>query len=293
MDLRNAIRRARRALREDARLHLVAVSSLMVAFLCLGVALSAVGNLGRVADRVRESARMTIYLKEGASEAAVADLRASLAESHDVRAVEVVTSAEAREQLAATTPSGSTLAQLPADVFPASLEVQLAPGISRDRVDALALRLGRAEVVDDVETYRGFFTKLDALLAAGRTGAGALAILVLICVLAVVGNTIRLAVAGRRDEIEVLKLCGATDGYVRGPFLVEGAAQGLAASVLAAILLIVGWSLVRGTADSTLGALVGLRLELLSPLVLLALVFSGGVAGALGSALALRRYLVV
>jgi len=293
MDLRNAIHRARRALREDGRLHLVAVSSLMVAFLCLGVALSAVGNLSRVADRVRESARMTIYLRDGAGDADVAELRAALAESHEVRSVELVTAAQAREQLAATTPSGGDLAQLPADVFPASIEVQLRPELGADHLDALALRLRRSPAVDDVETYRTFFSRLDSLLAAGRTGAAALALLVLVCVLAVVGNTIRLAVAGRRDEIEVLKLCGATDGFVRAPFLVEGAAQGLAASLLATLLLAIGWSLVRGPADATLGALAGLRLELLSPLVLVALVVSGGVAGALGSALSLRRYLAV
>lgn len=293
MDLQNAIRRARRGLREDGRLYAVAVSSLAVAFLCLGLAMSAVTNLSRLADRVRESARLTVYLREGAADADVADLRAALVETDGVRGVDLVTAAQAREELAADAPNGASLAALPADVFPASLEVKLTPGLAPNRVDSLIARVRRSPVVEDVEAYRAFFSRLDTLLAAGRTGATALALLVLLCVLAVVGNTIRLAVAGRRDEIEILKLCGATDGYVRGPFLVEGAAQGLAASLIAVLVLAIGWALLRGPVDATLGAFTGVHLELLSPLALLALVLAGGLAGVAGSALSLRRYLMV
>jgi cell division transport system permease protein len=109
----------------------------------------------------------------------------------------------------------------------------------------------------------------------------------------VVGNTIRLAVAGRRAEIEVLKLCGATDGFVRGPFVLEGTVQGLLAAVLAIGLLGVAFLFFRGSVDSTLAALAGIETVFLSPLIVIAIVLGGGLAGAAGSAWSLRRYLVV
>ena len=73
--------------------------------------------------------------------------------------------------------------------------------------------------MSDVESYRSWFQKLDHLLWGARMLAVGLAVLVVFCVVAVIGNTIRLAVARRRQEIEVMKLCGATNGFVRGPFV--------------------------------------------------------------------------
>jgi len=114
-----------------------------------------------------------------------------------------------------------------------------------------------------------------------------------ICVLAVVGNTIRLAVAGRREEVEVLKLCGATDGFVRTPFVLEGALQGFVAALTAVVVLLVGYLLLRGQVDDTLATLTGVRATFLSPVVALGLVLGGGAVGAIGSAVSLRRYLAV
>lgn len=293
MDYKSAIARARRGLREDLRLYVVAVSSLTVAFLCLGAALLAITNLSDVAEQWGRSSRMTVYLRDGAPRADVEQLRMSLEGLAEVTAVEHLSAARAREQFLEQSDVSADLASLPPDVFPASLEVTLRTGTTVQRVSAIAARIERFPPVEDVETYRGWFDRLGTLLTAGHALATALALLVVVCVLAVVGNTIRLAVAGRRQEIEVMKLCGATDGFVRGPFVIEGAVQGFASALLAVILLLVGFFVVRGQIDSTIAALTGVRAAFLPPLVALALVLGGGLAGALGSAVSLRRYLSV
>lgn len=293
MDYQMAIRRAKRALREDGRLYLVAVSSLAVAFLCLATSLLVVANLSKVAERWGASGRMSVYLRDGAQPADVEQLRMALEGLPEVRSVKHVTAAAAREDFLREADVAGTLGALPPDVFPASLEVTLGGNVDRARAARMNERLSRFAAVDQVETYRGFFDRIESLLAAGQSAAFALAILVVICVLAVVGNTIRLAVAGRREEVEVLKLCGATDGFVRTPFVLEGALQGLVASALAVLVLLVGYLLLRGQVDDTLAALTGVRATFLSPLVALGLVLGGGAIGALGSAVSLRRYLAV
>jgi cell division transport system permease protein len=293
MNLQTAISRAARAMREDARLHLVAIASLTVAFLCLATALWFVANLSTVADSLGRGARMSIYLRDGASAGDVDRLRLTLEALPEVREVTHFTSVAAREQFVRDAEVDPALANLPADVFPASLEVSLSPGTSSTRLGEIALRVDRFGAVEDVETYQSWFDRLDALLATGRAASTAIAVLVLLCVLFVVGGTIRLAVAGRRDEIEVLKLCGASDGFVRGPFVVEGAVQGLVSALFALLVLFGLHFAVREQVDASFAALAGVRTVFLHPGVGLALVLGGALVGAAGSAISLRRYLTV
>ena len=160
-------------------------------------------------------------------------------------------------------------------------------------MSAIAERVERFDAVDAVESYGSWFAQLESLVVAGRVLAAVFAVLGLFCVLFVVGNTIRLAIAGRRDEIEVLKLCGASDEFVRGPFLVEGAVQGFLSSGLAITALFVVFLVLRGQIDATLASLAGIHTVFLHPLVAVGLVVVGGLIGATGSALSLRRYLGV
>jgi cell division transport system permease protein len=291
--LKQSIRRAARAIREDAKLHVVSLSSLTVAFLCLATALWAIANLSSVADSWGRSARMSLYLVADAEGEAVEQLRLVLEGLPEVREVEHVTPGEARARFLADSSLDESLSELPADAFPASLEVTLTPDVSDARLVELVERVERFRAVDEIETYRGWFERLEALVTAGRVAAGVLASLVLLCVLFVVANTIRLAIAGRREEIEVLKLCGASDGFVRGPFLVEGAVQGFVSALLALLLLFVAFAALRGHVDATLAALAGVRTVFLRPAIALGLVLGGAVVGAAGSFLSLRRYLAV
>ncbi len=293
MDLSSAIARARRGLREELRLYLVAVSSLAVAFLCLASVLLALSNLDVMAERWGRSGRLTIYLADGIRREDVAQLRVILAGLREVRAVEHVSSAEAKAEFLAQTEDPGDLEDLAPEVFPASLEVTLAAGTPIDRVQAMAARVAQLRGVSDVETYRGFFERLESLLEAGHGVSVGLAILVGLCVLAVIGNTIRLAVARRHREIEVMKLCGATDGFVRGPFVIEGAFQGFAAAVIALVVLGIIFASLAGRVDDTIAALAGVRTVFLSPGVIFAILFGGGLVGAVGSAISVRRYLTV
>ena len=285
--------RAKRGIREDVKLYVVAVSSLTVAFLCLATALLGVTNLSKLTDRWGRSHRMSVYLEDGSARADVQQLKQVLTGLPAVESVEYLSAAAARERFLNDAMAGADLESLPPDVFPASLEVTLASHATPERASEIAERVAAFGAVQEVETYHSWFERLGSLLSAGKTLAALVSLLVLVCVVAVVGNTIRLAVASRRDEIEMLKMCGATDGFVRGPFVLEGLFQGLASVVLALVLLTVIFFSIRTQVDATLVPLAGVRTAFLSPLWMFALVFAGAAAGALGSALSIRRYLSV
>lgn len=292
MDWKSTWARARRGWREELRLYLVAISSLSVAFVCVGGALLAVTNLDAMAARWGESGRLSVYLADGAATEDVARIRTVLDALPEVAEVEQLSADQARAIFLEQS-GGSDLDALPAEVFPASLEVELAAGTSRARVDEIGESVAALGAVTDVETYSGFFERLDGLLSAGRGLAGALAFLVGLCVLAVIGNTIRLAVARRRDEIEVMKLCGATDSFVRRPFVIEGTLQGVLSAGVSLIVLFAGFLILRGHLDASVAALAGMRASFLQMPIVVGMLLGGALIGAAGSALSLRRYLTV
>ena len=164
MEVKSAITRARRGLREELRLYVVAVSSLAVAFLCLGATLLGVTNLDAAADRWGHSGRITLFLKDDADPQDVAQLRVVLEGLADVSEVLHVSPDEARASFLEEADVGADLGSLPSEVFPASLEVALVPGVTRDRSESIATRLGQFRAVSDVESYRSWFEKLDHLL---------------------------------------------------------------------------------------------------------------------------------
>jgi cell division transport system permease protein len=294
LELATMYKRAKRGIREDAKLYAIAVSTLTVAFLCLATALLGVTNLADLADRWGRTHRMSVYLKDGAAAEDVERLRAVLGSLPAVAKVDHLSSAAAREQFLRDAQASSDLSGLPAEAFPASVEVEFTNEATDERIQEVAGKVAAfGAAVDDVDTYRTWFDRLGTLLSASRTAAGLLALLVLICVFAVVSNTIRLAVASRRDEIEMLKMCGATDSFVRAPLVLEGALQGLTASALSMFILALGYLLLRGRIDATLGPIAGLHLSFLHPLVALGIVLAGGIVGALGSAVSIRRYMAV
>ncbi len=294
MELKTLYRRAMRGLREEKKLYFFAISSLTVAFLCLSTLLLGVVNLGTFADRWGRTHRMSVYLRDDAKPEDIERLRLVLGALPGINQVKHLDAAAAREAFLGETLHASDLASLPAHVFPASIEVEFSAHATDQRIHEVAEQvLVFKSAVSDVDTYRAWFERLGGLLSAGRAAALLLGTLVLVCVFAVVSNTIRLAVAGRRDEIEVLKMCGATDGFVRGPFVVEGTLQGLVSAAAALLLLGGAFFFAQEHINGTLVPLLGMHLRFLSPALVLFVLVTGGLTGGLGSALSIRRYMSV
>jgi cell division transport system permease protein len=175
--------------------------------------------------------------------------------------------------------------------LPPSLEVTPRSALPPSGLRMLAARLGQLPGVEEVDYGREWLDKLEALGRASRAfGAGAL-IAVLGAALLVVANTIRLAVYARRDEIEIMKLVGATDGYVRAPFLLEGLLQGVLGAGLAliAVLSMQRWLLPRAQAAFAFAA--GVAPPRILPLHGALLLGLGAAVGLFGSWLAVARFL--
>ena len=287
-------RRARQGMLREWRLHSLSVFSLTVAFVCLGAALLVVINLRVVERRWAHAGRASVYLKDGARRDDVDALRAALVRLPRVSGVRYVSSGDARTEFGEREiQARSELAALPVEAFPASLEIEVAPDMPDADLAEIVGKLKQLPAVEDVETYQSWTERLARLVRGGVAAAVLLAIVVFAAVLAVVGSTMRLALQRRQIEVEVLKLVGATDGFVKKPFVVEGSVQGALGAVGAIGLLAVLFVLVRGRLDAELAALIGVDPTFLPWYVALGMVVLGALLGATAALASLRKLVAV
>jgi cell division transport system permease protein len=286
------VKRAFRGAKNDWRLHALSVFSVAVAFVCLAAALLLVVNVGQIRARWAESGRASVYLRKNATADQVAAIERALKKSDGVTNVRIVSSEDARHELVGLT-NDPVLDALPTEAFPASLEVAIESAVAAERLGKLATQLSALPAVESVETYGAWSDRLAALLSGGVSAALLLAGVVLAAVVSVVSSTIRMSLQRRRIEVEVMKLVGATDSYVRNPFVVEGAAQGGFGALFAILLLAVLFGIVQSHFDSNLSALLGATPVFLPWTVALGLVASGALLGAAAAYGSLRKLLVL
>jgi cell division transport system permease protein len=280
--------RALKGLRQQLGTQMMSVATVALALFCMAGALLILENAGAMVRRWGAPVKVTVFLAEGATVDQVDSLRRALANLPEVEEARYVSAAEARQSLSVG--GDRAVAAAPVELFPATIELRLVPSaVTAERVASVALRVRRIPMVAEVETYRGFTERLRGLLVGGRAAAGVVALGVLLCVFAVVSNTVRMSLAARLREIEVLRLVGATRSYIRTPFLIEGALLGGAGALVAVILLGAAFLSLRAQFELSLGAMIGLRPVFLPWRVLGMLVVGGSMLGALGSAAALRR----
>jgi len=215
----------------------------------LGIALALPGGLQVVlknSNMLSEgwdgASRFSLYLKESETEATAATLATRLESRSDILDVKMISREQGLEEFQSSSGLGDVLKQLDENPLPIVLEVMpeegfLAPQVSQSMLDGFR-RLPEVELAKlDMQWVK----RLYYLLELADRLVLALAILLGIAVLLIVGNTIRLAIQNRREEIEIIKLIGATNAFIRRPFLYTGFLYGVGGGMFA--ISLIGFSL--------------------------------------------------
>ncbi|MDE2218889.1 MAG: permease-like cell division protein FtsX [Gammaproteobacteria bacterium] len=192
---------------------------------------------------------ISVFLKPGVAEARAAQLARSARERPGVAAVELITATQALAQFRAQSGFGAALDALDANPLPHALVVTPRPANSSPAdMESLRRYLAAWPEVDAVQLDGDWVARFNALLALLRRALLVAAGFLALGVVAVVGNTIRLEIRNRRAEIEVTKLVGGTNGFVRRPFLYTGALYGLLGGLTAWLVVAVTLVLLGPTA---------------------------------------------
>jgi cell division transport system permease protein len=243
--------------RPFATLLTVGVMAVAIA-LPLGLALS-LQNVGRLSGTIDASRDVGVFLKVDITSEQAQRLAAELRARDDVAVVTVKTPEQGLAEFRAMSALAGALDTLDHNPLPTVLTVQ-----PRDDGDAVAAMLAERGEVDQVQHDAVWRKRLDAWLAFGARLTWIVAIVLGLGVLLVVGNTVRLDIGARREEIGILQQLGATDGFVRRPFIYLGAWYGLASGALALGLLAAAGLLLQPRLDA-LVASYGSRFDLAGP----------------------------
>jgi cell division transport system permease protein len=270
-----------------------------ISALVIGVALSLpaggyalLEGLSSLASGVALEPQMSIYLKPDSSKDDAAALAARLKSDARIGRVRFVPRDQALKELKATEGLADVVEALDHNPLPDAFVI-LARDSSPATLAALAAELRRAPSVAHVQADAVWARRLASLARLGRLAVILLAALLAFGLVAVTFNTIRLQILTQRDEIEVSKLIGATDAFIRRPFLYLGLLQGLAGGALALGIVWSGLALLNvevRTLAQTYGS--SFRFDFLSRGDALAVLLFAGALGWLGASLSVSRYLL-
>jgi cell division transport system permease protein len=281
---------------------LVAVTIVYVSLLMVGASFLTGALLEKVIVSFEQKVSIQIFLKDGAASGDVEALQTSLLKNDKVDEVTYVSKAQALERFKQRTKNAPQLVeQLRGNPLPASLEIKLVdPKEVKVVVASIKKEPTLAKVLknpnDPEKDLKYGQEVIDNLFAA--TNVIRMFIIVFVCVLLLVslvliGNTIRLAIFSRRKEIGIMRLVGASNWFIRTPFLMEGVFQSLIGALLAVFTLIAAQSIIVPWLQRNLRFLpVSVSGGTIAQLAVLVIV-SGVLMGLLGSGIAVRKYLKV
>jgi cell division transport system permease protein len=292
------LKEATRALRRNAAPSFAAVLTVLITALVLGIFIPIVQATTGTANSIRGKVVVDIYAKDSATLSQLHELRDSLATTPNVKKIQFITKQQALAAERKKHPEAYDL-----------LGTNPLPNLFRitpedpDKIDAIVDRLAPVDpktgdrkpqlpAIDDVRNRRDETNKILSATGLVKLLTAGLTTLLVLTSIALVANTIRLSIFSRRREVEVMKLVGATNWFIRWPFVIEGVIVGVMGGVLASLCLLIAKETFVDPLEDRFALLAApntIDFKLLIVVLLLACI---GVSAA-GSGLTLRRFLKV
>ena len=287
---------AYRALRRNAAPSLAAIVTIAVTVLLIGVLVPVLDASGSKTDDVRSQLELKVFLFNDAGNSEITTLQDKIAAIPHVDTVDYISPAAALKILEDRLEDKSLLDQLNSNPLPPAFNVKvddpdnlesvqtaLSPPDSTGKPQPISAAIDEIVTGEQTQQIREVTGAVKILLAV-------IAVLLGVASLFLVGNTIRLSIYARRREVEVMQLVGATDWFIRWPFVIEGMVVGLFGALIAVGILFLGKVTIVDPLSDNFALVENLNTISFGPLIA-ALVMGAMVVAALGSGVTLRRFL--
>ncbi|MHB9149394.1 MAG: permease-like cell division protein FtsX [Thermoleophilia bacterium] len=270
---------------------IAAVVTVFLSMFLLGVVMVFVYNINAVLKDVEQKVEITIYLKDSASGDEIEALRQEIVDLPEVKEVQFIDKDEALKRLKEDLKEHEELLQdLPSNPLPASFEVALK---DPELAGTVAVKFEGRPIVEEVRYGKELAERIFKVTSVIRNISAVFVLLLGGVSILLISNTIRLSIYARRREVEIMKLVGATNWFIRWPFIIEGLAVGLVGAIAALAFVILGTDFVMDRIRENLMFLTVPFDAVSTVQITLVILGVGAVIGAVGSGLGLRRFLNV
>jgi cell division transport system permease protein len=287
-------RRAVEDFRNNRLLNIVTLLTISLSILIASAFILFFINTSEIMNFWKKGLRIMAYLKADVPRSELSNIKQQIQAMDGVESLRFISKEDALNQLKAQMQRQASLFDnLDKNPLPDGFEIEISPAKqSWEKIEALAAQIESLDAVEEVEygqKWFGHFTQLFELFTI--TGYAMCAIFVMAAVF-IMANTIRLVIYSRRDVIEIMRLVGAAERFIKIPFYIQGALQGaLGAGIGLIVLFAVFVFLVSNIKQGFFSGFFNIRF--LSPLIAGAILLTSALAGWLGSYISLKQYLKV
>lgn len=224
--------------RRLANAYLSSIISISLVLLLVGMASMLLVNAKSVSDYFKENMQVSVMMKQSVSDDAALSFKASLDKERFIKSTLFVSKEQGRREMADML-GEDFLEIFETSPIPVSIDITLNPDyVSADSLEVVRAEIGKSPLVDEVTYQRSLVDALNANLSKISMVLAVFIALLLFISFVLINNTVRLNVFARRFTIHTMKLVGATKSFIRAPFLVQSAFQGIFAAIIAIIVLV-------------------------------------------------------
>lgn len=291
--LLSSISRAVANLRQSWLISSITIGIISICLFLVGGYLLMTHNLQGVLETWKQEVRITIYLRDGFPEQDIVTLQDRLNSLPEVHSVAYISKDQALEEFTAMLDDDKVIVSgLESNPLPASLRITL-PKEHRNMegVKAVLPAIGDDPLVQEIQYGKEWLGRLDRILSLLKLGSVVLGLALSLAAVFIISNTIKITVMARKDELEIMRMVGATEGFILLPFLVEGVIQGLAGAMVSLGLLGAVHTFIVARADQPLLKVLQIEsFRFLPPVALAAVLVGGMLLGGLGSLASVGRH---
>lgn len=289
-------REALRSIRHNRFTHLVATGTITFALLTFGIFIITVINLNQIFDDWGNRIHLIAYLDENASSEEIKKAREKITRLPQIANVAYVSKEKALNTLKESLKDqDGMLETLEENPLPASLEIQLKEEFRNPQsLRTIVYTVKKTSKISDVEYGQDWLERFSAFISIIKLVGISIGGFLMLATILIISNTIKLTIYSRKEEIEIMKLVGATNFFIQVPFFFEGLIQGLAGSLLALGILYISYKILIVKVISDYSLYLGAsNLVFLPQNLVIALICFGILLGVFGCVLSMGRFLKV
>jgi len=286
------LKKALADIRSNRFLNFITIITISLSILIVSVFLLFFENTSRMIESWNQGGRVMIYLKNDFTMEMLPDLKEKINAVGETEVMIYIPKTYALEKLKKNMSSQSAfLNTLKDNPLPDALDIRMKANSSFEKIETFAQSIKAIETVEDVEYGQGWLGKFLKIFNLFKITGYAMCSLFFLIALFITANTVRLAFYSRQLEVEIMRLVGATETFIKAPFYLEGILQGFFGGIIGLAALLISYLVVAPGVTQNLASYIYFDIRFLSVQMILLIIFGSTFLGWFGCYLSLKKIL--